>query len=111
MATKRVVALLGAVLIALAALPSFALGGPSGFVGAIGSTSNQKPGGLASPAPTPDSGGGTVVANVTLEPAPSSSDPVLLGMILVAIAGVGVQVALFVWRERKAARPPRQKVP
>ena len=53
---KRVVVLVAAALIVLVAFPSFA----------SGDAWNRSTGGLASSAPTPDAGGGTVVANITV---------------------------------------------
>jgi len=56
----------------------------------------------------------TVQITVTLQeagPGPSGLDPVILVTILVAVAAVGVAVALIAWKRRKAGRPPPEGPP
>src|SRR5438046_7870419 len=64
MARNRAVALVGAVLIVLVALPSLTWGNASGFLGETRGNENQLTEGLVSLAPSQGSWNGTVVATI-----------------------------------------------
>src|SRR5436309_13085870 len=64
MARNRAVALVGAVLIVLVALPSLTRGNASGFLGETRGNENQLTEGLVSLAPSQGSWNGTVVATI-----------------------------------------------
>jgi len=55
-----------------------------------------------------------VQISVTMQiggPGPSGLDPVILTTIFVAVAAVGVTVALIAWKRSKAGKPPREGAP
>src|SRR5436309_15976942 len=70
MARNRAVALVGAVLIVLVALPSLTWGNASGFLGETRGNENQLTEGLVSLAPSQGSWNGTVVATIPVENGP-----------------------------------------
>src|SRR2546426_100277 len=70
-AMRSLPALVAAVLVVLGSIAAEAVvSSPFGFLGEMRGAENQLTQGLASSAPTPDSGGGTVVANVTVGNSP-----------------------------------------
>src|SRR2546425_12536271 len=70
-AMRSLPALVAAVLVVLGSIAAEAVvSSPFGFLGEVKGAENQLTQGLASSAPTPDSGGGTVVANVTVGNSP-----------------------------------------
>src|SRR2546428_13878647 len=70
-AMKSLPAIDAAVLVVLGSIAAEAVvSSPFGFLGEMRGAENQLTQGLASSAPTPDSGGGTVVANVTVGNSP-----------------------------------------
>src|SRR5207249_10062512 len=70
MARNRAVALVGAVLIVLVALPSLTWGNASGFLGETRGNENQLTEGLVSLAPSQGSWNGTVVATIPVGNSP-----------------------------------------
>src|SRR2546427_228954 len=96
-AMRSLPALVAAVLVVLGSIAAEAVvSSPFGFLGEVKGAENQLTQGLASSAPTPDSGGGTVVANVTVGNSPqrvgynSGS-----GYVYVANSGTGNTVSVI----------------
>src|SRR3989442_2620832 len=96
-AMRRLPALVAAVLVVLGSIAAEAVvSSPFGFLGEVKGAENQLTQGLASSAPTPDSGGGTVVANVTVGNSPqgvgyNSGN----GYVYVANSGTGNTVSVI----------------